>query len=110
MTVRYCNASVADIQPDPPVLPPAPCPDALRTGGVVTSVDVAGTLLSLGETYRIVTNDLLARGGDFYESFAEACARAGNFCEDTLMLDAPMDEFENASPVTRSVEGRLVAQ
>ncbi|MCG5513921.1 bifunctional metallophosphatase/5'-nucleotidase [Ectothiorhodospira shaposhnikovii] len=112
MTVTYCLATVADIQADPAVLPPASCADSLRDGGVVTRVEIGGEEVTLDQTYRIVTNNFLASGGDFYESLAQACKRSGNFCEDTffLMLDAFIAEFENHSPVTRAVEGRLVAE
>jgi 2',3'-cyclic-nucleotide 2'-phosphodiesterase (5'-nucleotidase family) len=112
MAVTYCLNTVADIQATPAILPPAPCDGALIDGGVVNSVEIGGAPVALDQTYRIVTNNFLARGGDFYVSFAAACERAGNFCEDTffLMLDAFVDEFEKNSPVTRDVEGRLVAQ
>ncbi|MCG5526604.1 5'-nucleotidase C-terminal domain-containing protein, partial [Ectothiorhodospira haloalkaliphila] len=112
MTVRYCQATVTDIQADPAVLPPASCPDSLLDGGVVTSVEIGGEEIALAQSYRIVTNNFLASGGDFYESLARACERSGNFCEDTFfrMLDAFISEFESSSPVNRAVEGRLVAE
>lgn len=112
MTVTHCLATVADIQASPAVLPPAPCADSLLDGGVVKSIEIGGEQVALDQTYRIVTNNFMARGGDFYASLAQACERVGNFCEDTffLMLDAFIAEFENNSPVTRDVEGRLVAE
>ena len=112
MTVTYCLATVADIQSDPAILPPAPCADSILEDGVVKRVEIGGEEVALDQTYRIVTNNFLARGGDFYASVAQACERAGNFCEDTffLLLDAFIAEFENNSPVTREVEGRLVAE
>lgn len=112
MTVTYCLATVADIQADPAILPPAPCAGSLLEGGVVKRVEIDSEEVALDQTYRIVTNNFLARGGDFYASLAQACERVGNFCEDTffLMLDAFIAEFENNSPVTRDVEGRLVAE
>lgn len=112
MTVGYCLATVADIQASPPNLPPTPCADSLLDGGVVKSIEIGGEQVALDQTYRIVTNNFLARGGDFYSSLGQACAREGNFCEDTffLMLDAFIAEFENNSPVTREIEGRLLAE
>lgn len=112
MTVTYCLATVADIQASPRVLPPASCAGSLREGGVVKRVAIGGEELALDQTYRIVTNNFMAGGGDFYASLAQACERVGNFCEDTffLMLDAFIAEFENNSPVTRAVEGRLFAE
>lgn len=112
MTVTYCLATVADLQADPALLPPAPCADSLLEGGVVKRVEIGSEELALDQTYRIVTNNFMAGGGDFYASLAQACERVDNFCEDTffLMLDAFVDEFENNSPVTRAVEGRLMAE
>jgi 2',3'-cyclic-nucleotide 2'-phosphodiesterase (5'-nucleotidase family) len=109
MTVRYCGATLTDIQAR--VLPPTPCDGALRAGGLVTSIEIQGAPVALDQSYRIVTNNFMARGGDFYASLQQACARPGNFCEDTffLMLDAFVDEFQRSSPVIRSVEGRLAA-
>lgn len=110
MTVSYCHSTVADIQAA--ILPPAVCGDALLEGGVVKAVEIQGAPLSLDQTYRIVTNNFMARGGDFYASLGTACDRIGNFCEDTffLMLDAFVDEFERNSPVNRGLEGRLIAE
>jgi 5'-nucleotidase len=110
MNVTYCATTVADLQSA--TLPPVACEGSLLDGGVVKQVEIADEPVVLDQTYRIVTNNFLARGGDFYASFAAACARAGNFCEDTffLMLDAFVDEFENNLPVNRGVEGRLIAE
>jgi 2',3'-cyclic-nucleotide 2'-phosphodiesterase (5'-nucleotidase family) len=109
MTVRYCGATLADIQTRQ--LPPTPCDGALRPGGLVTSVEIQGAPVALDQTYRIVTNNFMARGGDFYTSLRQACERPASFCEDTffLMLDAFVDEFQRNSPVVRSIEGRLAA-
>lgn len=112
MNVSYCLATVADIQSSPAILPPAKCVDSLVEGGVVKSIEIGGEQVALDRTYRIVTNNFLARGGDFYASLGQACAREENFCEDTffLLLDALVAEFEKNSPVTRGVQGRLSAQ
>jgi len=112
MKVTYCLTTVADIQASPPVLPPAPCAGSLLQGGVVKNIEIGGEPVVLDRTYRIATNNFVARGGDFYASIGQVCERVGNFCEDTffLILDAFIAEFENNSPVTRDVEGRLLAE
>lgn len=110
MTVEFCGTTIADIQAN--TLPPAACPGALRTGGVVTDLNVDGLPVDLNATYRIVTNNFMAGGGDYYSSLAEACTNIDGYCVDTgiVMLDALIEEFTNHSPVNRTIEGRLTAQ
>ena len=112
MTVRYCRDTVADIQSNPPVLPPASCPGALKPGGVVKQVAIGGAPVELDDTYRIVTNNFVAGGGDFYTSVQQACARVDSDCADTffLLVEALVAEFTNHSPVSRAVEARLIAE
>lgn len=112
MTVRYCLNTVADLQSEPAILPPADCPHALRPGGVVTGLSIGGVPVAMDASYRIVTNNFMARGGDFYTSLAAACEHAERYCEDTffLMLDAFIEVFERESLVVREIEGRLIAQ
>jgi len=110
MTVEFCGTTVADIQAN--TLPPAACPGALRSGGVVKTLNISGIPVDLSQTYRIVTNNFMAGGGDYYSSLAEACTDADGYCVDTgiVILDALIEEFTNHSPVNRSIEGRLAAQ
>jgi 5'-nucleotidase len=110
MTVTFCGETVSDIQAG--TLPPAACATAMLEGGLVTSVSIDGTAIDLQASYRVASNNFLVNGGDFYGMFAEACARDGGFCQDSfvLMLDELVREFENGSPVTRVVEGRLAAE
>jgi len=86
----------------------------LRSGGLVTSLKVGDQPVNLSATYRITTNNFMAGGGDFYAMFKAACDRvaSGGFCQDSgvLMLDALVTEFQTGSPVSRQVEGRIVAQ
>lgn len=110
MTVTYCGQTVSDIQAG--TLPPTPCGGALLTGGIVTSVSIDDTAIDLQASYRVASNNFLVNGGDFYSMFAEACERPSGFCQDSfvLMLDELVQEFEQNSPVSRTVEGRLTAQ
>ena len=106
MNVTYCGDSVAAVHAGQ--LPVA-CAGSLREGGVVKALQVAGKPVDLAETYRIATNDFMSRGGDFYLSLQAGCQK--NYCQDTglLMLDALIEVFQD-SPVSRDIEGRLVAQ
>ena len=80
----------------------------------VTRLQVGDQPVNLTATYRIATNNFMAGGSDFYASFKAACDRAthGGFCVDSgvLMPDALVNEFQSRSPVSRQVEGRIVAQ
>lgn len=89
-----------------------PCAAPLRPGGRVVSLAVAGTPVERDRLYRVATNDYLAGGGDGQTAIAEACKRPGGYCRDTglLQLDLLIDELRLRSPVSRSVEGRIVAQ
>jgi 2',3'-cyclic-nucleotide 2'-phosphodiesterase (5'-nucleotidase family) len=116
MTVHYCAATVTDLQAEPPRLPPTHCPDALRSGGVVIQMSVAtadapGHLpVDPAATYRIVTNDFLAAGGDYQWPLAQACADPARHCENSRLwvLDALLQAFERRSPVSHAVSQRLV--
>lgn len=86
-----------------------PCAAALRTDGRVTRLLINGEPVDLAATYRIAANSFIAKGGDDYTMFREACA-SGAYCRDTgiLELDLLVDEFKARSPVLRSAEGRIV--
>ncbi|MCC6135433.1 MAG: 5'-nucleotidase/apyrase family protein [Candidatus Contendobacter sp.] len=86
-----------------------PCAAALRTDGRVTRLLINGEPVDLAATYRIAANSFIAKGGDDYTMFKEACA-SGAYCRDTgiLELDLLVDEFKARSPVLRSAEGRIV--
>ena len=88
-----------------------PCPQALRPQGRVTQLTVDGHPVELTASYRIAVNSFMARGGDAYPVFRDACA-SGRYCRDSgvLDLDLLVQEFKNHSPVVRQVEGRIVAQ
>ena len=88
-----------------------PCADALRTNGRITQLTINGDPVDLAATYRIAANSFIANGGDGYFMFKEVCA-SGAYCRDTgiLELDLLVEEFKTRSPVTRSIEGRIVGQ
>jgi len=117
MRVHYCAATISDLQATPPRLPPTPCPDALRTGGVVTGLSIATSASAVPmpvdptALYRIVTNDFLAAGGDFQWPLAQACADPARHCENSRrwVLDALLQAFERQSQVFHAVSQRLVA-
>ncbi len=90
----------------------APCPAALRSGGRVTALTVNGVPVEWAATYRIAVNRFMTGGGDGYVLLKEACARPDGYCRDTgvLKLDVLIEEFKTQSPVSRGVEGRIVAQ
>lgn len=98
MTIHYCKAE--------------PCPNALRKGGRVTALTIAGKALEPQATYRIATHDYLTKGGDFYAIFKAACERAGNYCKNTgtLTRDMVADWFRTHSPVTPVTTKRTIAQ
>ncbi len=88
-----------------------PCADALRTNGRITRLTINGDPVDLAATYRIAINSFIANGGDGYFMLKEACA-GGAYCRDTgiLELDLLVEEFKTHSPVTRSIEGRIIEQ
>lgn len=88
-----------------------PCPAALHPQGRVTQLTVDGRPVDPAASYRIAVNSFMARGGDGYSMFKDACA-SGHYCRDSgvLDLDLLVQEFKNHSPVVRQVEGRSVAR
>jgi len=94
MQVTYCDTT--------------PCADALLDNGIVTSVTINAEAIDLNKTYRVATHDYLAGGGDNFTMLEEACNNGG-YCENTgkLLVDLLAGEFQNNSPVTRNVEGRI---
>ncbi|MEK8016658.1 MAG: 5'-nucleotidase C-terminal domain-containing protein [Candidatus Parabeggiatoa sp.] len=94
MQVEYCQTT--------------PCSNALHEAAVVTSLTIEGEAVDMDKTYRIATHDFLTGGGDNFTMLEEACKR-GDYCQDTgkLLVDVLAEEFQNNSPVTREVEGRI---
>ncbi len=97
MTIEYCAT--------------LPCDNALLEGeGVITSLTINGEPLDVNDEYRIVTNDYLARGGDYYHIFQTVCETEGAYCRDTgaILRDIVADWFRNYSPVAGSAEARII--
>jgi len=85
-----------------------PCANALLDSGTVTGVTINAEAIELDKTYRVATHDYLAGGGDNFTMLEEACNRGG-YCEktDKLLVNLLAEEFQNNSPITRNVEGRI---
>lgn len=110
LQLTYCADTVDDMHLG--VELPTACPTALINGGVVTSLQIAGSAVNFASTYRIATNNFLANGGDYYLSLQQACKRQDGYCVDSgiLALDAMVDEFNTAEAVIRLDEDRIVAE
>jgi 2',3'-cyclic-nucleotide 2'-phosphodiesterase (5'-nucleotidase family) len=78
-------------------------------GHRILSVKVGGAPLDPDRTYRIATNDFLARGGDGYESFASAAPLLP--IEDSpLLVNEVMDYLRKLGTVRMQIEGRAIAK
>lgn len=96
MHIRYCSEPV--------------CDDALLTGGRIEELKVQGQDVQANGRYRIVSNDYLTNGGDFYTMFEIACKREGGYCMNTGMFlrDMVVDWFRDHSPIGPVESGRVV--
>lgn len=99
--VRYCADAAA-------------CPQALRPGSRLVSVTLDGAAIDPARIYRLATNNFVALGGDGYAMLPAACARAGNFCRDTgiLQLDLLVADLRAGALATAApaLEGRIVRE
>jgi 5'-nucleotidase/UDP-sugar diphosphatase len=78
-------------------------------GQRILAVRVAGEPLDPDKTYRIATNDFLARGGDGYGSFASA-PPALPVEDSPLLVNAVMDYLRRLGTIRTQVEGRMIAK
>lgn len=87
------------------------CDEPLLLGGRITDIEINGKDIEAGRTYRIATNDYLAKGGDFYTVFKDACAKAAGNCVDTeaRLRDVVADWFASHSPVGAVSQDRVEA-
>ena len=76
-------------------------------GRRIASVTVGGAPLDPARTYRLATNDFLARGGDGYAMFAGA-PRIVDANAGTLMTAQVIDAVAAAGEIAPRVEGRIV--
>jgi len=93
------------------------CADAavctpLKTGGRVTSIEIAGQVVSIPKTYRLATNNFTAGGGDGFTVLKNACQRPGNYCRDTgiVQLDMLVNALKSGTPITATLDGRITRQ
>jgi 2',3'-cyclic-nucleotide 2'-phosphodiesterase (5'-nucleotidase family) len=86
---------VVDVDPKEPV------------GSRVKSVLVGGQPLDPAKTYRVATNDFMARGGDGYRAF-EGAKSLIDVSASQLMASQVIDYVAKAGKVAPKVEGRVV--
>jgi 2',3'-cyclic-nucleotide 2'-phosphodiesterase (5'-nucleotidase family) len=78
-------------------------------GARVKAITVGGAPLDPGKTYRVATNDFMARGGDGYAGFAEV-EPAVPLGDAPLLSDEVMVYLRELPSVRSTVEGRLTAK
>jgi 5'-nucleotidase/UDP-sugar diphosphatase len=78
-------------------------------GSRVLSVAVGGQPLDPARTYRVATNDFLARGGDGYGAFVGAKALIDASAAQ-LMATQVIDYVAKARRIAPKVEGRVVTR
>jgi 2',3'-cyclic-nucleotide 2'-phosphodiesterase (5'-nucleotidase family) len=78
-----------------------------KPGSRVTSIRVNGRPLDEMRTYRVATNDFLARGGDGYDMFASA-SRLLPDADAPLLANEVMVYIRKLGTVKTGVEGRIV--
>jgi 2',3'-cyclic-nucleotide 2'-phosphodiesterase (5'-nucleotidase family) len=76
-------------------------------GSRVKSVKVNGEPLDPAKTYKLATNDFMARGGDGYRAFAES-KQLVDVSASQLMATQVIDYVAKAGKVAPKVEGRIV--
>jgi 2',3'-cyclic-nucleotide 2'-phosphodiesterase (5'-nucleotidase family) len=76
-------------------------------GSRVTSVKVGGEPLDPAKTYKLATNDFMARGGDGYRAF-EGAKSLIDASASQLMASQVIDYVAKAGKVAPKVEGRVV--
>jgi len=76
-------------------------------GSRVKSVKINGQPLDPAKTYKLATNDFMARGGDGYRAFADAKSLI-DVSASQLMASQVIDYVAKAGKVAPKVEGRIV--
>ncbi len=76
-------------------------------GQRVRGVTAGGVALDPAKTYRVATNDFMARGGDGYAMLAGS-AHLTVDSGDALLAQTVMDYAEKLKTIDATVEGRLV--
>ncbi len=81
--------------------------DARRpAGNRIVSLSIGGKPLAASKTYRIATNEFLARGGDGYATFA-AATPALPLDDSPLLANAVMSYLRKLSTVRTGIAGRI---
>jgi 2',3'-cyclic-nucleotide 2'-phosphodiesterase (5'-nucleotidase family) len=96
---RFPQISGASVHYDP----------ARPAGERIVSIAVGGAPLDPEQTYRVATNDFLARGGDGYDTFAPA-ARLLPLDDTPLLANEVMVQLRRLGTLRTGVEGRIVAR
>jgi 2',3'-cyclic-nucleotide 2'-phosphodiesterase (5'-nucleotidase family) len=78
-------------------------------GQRILSISIGGAPLDPDRTYRVATNDFLARGGDGYDTFAEAKPLIP-IDDSPLIANEAMVHVRKLGTVRTGVEGRVVAK
>lgn len=76
-------------------------------GSRVVSVTVGGAPLDPARTYRIATNDFMARGGDGYRAF-QAGKQIVDVSASQLMASQVIDYIAREKEVSPKIEGRII--
>ena len=76
-------------------------------GSRITSITVGGAPLDEAKTYRVATNDFMARGGDGYNMFRDAQPVLPDV-DAPLLANEVMVYIRKAGTVRTGVEGRIV--
>jgi 2',3'-cyclic-nucleotide 2'-phosphodiesterase (5'-nucleotidase family) len=76
-------------------------------GSRVTAIRVGGAPLDDARTYRVATNDFIARGGDGYSMFTKAPRLLAD-SDAPLLANEVMTFLRRLGTVKTGVEGRIV--
>lgn len=77
------------------------------SGARIVSIRIGGVPLDPRRTYKVATNDFLARGGDDYSAFRDAKHMTREY-DAPLMANVVMDYLRTRGKVSPRVEGRIV--
>jgi 5'-nucleotidase / UDP-sugar diphosphatase len=76
-------------------------------GRRLVRLEIAGEPVDDSRTYRLATNDFLARGGDGYEALKKAATLIGS-TDGELLVNHVMAWLHDKSSVSPSIEGRVI--
>jgi len=76
-------------------------------GRRLVRLEIAGEPVDDSRTYRLATNDFLARGGDGYEALKKAATLIGP-TDSELLVNHVVAWLQDKSSVSPTIEGRIV--